>query len=47
MTLENNTYTENETLLVRFGGKDYSSLSEYQAECGQDKGSVYSATVSE
>ena len=41
MTLENNTYTENDTLLVRFGGKNYSSLAEYQAECGQDKGSVY------
>ncbi len=39
--LENNLYTKNDTLLVRFDGKDFSSLEEYQSETGKDTGSRY------
>jgi hypothetical protein len=42
MIIDNNTYTENNTLLVRFGGVNYSSLSEYVSASGMDKSSKYS-----
>ncbi len=42
--LENNLYTKNDTLLVRFGGKDFSSLEEYQKETGKDAGSKYTVS---
>ena len=41
ITLKNNTYTPNDTLLVYFGGKSYTSLEQYQKEMGNDSGSTY------
>ncbi len=41
MTLKNNLYTRNHTLLNRFGGVFYNSLPEYQATTGKDAGSKY------
>lgn len=42
ITLDNNTYTENDTLLNHFGGKSYTDLEEYKSETGKDKNSTYS-----
>jgi hypothetical protein len=42
ITLDNNTYTENDTLLNHFGGKSYADLEEYKSETGKDKNSTYS-----
>ena len=39
--LDNNKYTRNEVLLNRWGGVDYSYLSEYKTATGQDKNSSY------
>lgn len=41
ITLKNNRYTRNDTLLVRFGGESFTDLAEYQRKCGTDDGSVY------
>ena len=41
VTLENNLYTENATLLNRFGGEDFCDLDTYKARSGQDKNSRY------
>ena len=41
MTLDRNRYTRNETLLNRFGGKDYNDLEAYQNSTGNDKNSTY------
>ena len=38
---DNNTFTRNDTLLVRWGGEDFNSLEEYQKKTGQDKNSKY------
>ena len=41
VTLENNLYTENATLLNRFGGENFCDLDTYKARSGQDKNSRY------
>lgn len=41
MVINNNKYTENEILLIRFGGVNYSSLEEYSQASGNDKESAY------
>ena len=41
VTLENNLYTENATLLNRFGGENFCDLDTYKAKSGQDKNSRY------
>ena len=41
ITLKNNKYTRNDTLLVRFGGNNYSDLEAYKVACGVDAGSAY------
>ncbi|MBE6634088.1 MAG: hypothetical protein E7620_07095 [Ruminococcaceae bacterium] len=43
ITLENNLYTPNSTLLVRFGGENHTALSEYQAATGKDAESSYAS----
>lgn len=43
MVLDNNTYTENKTLLIYYGNKNYSDFEEYREETGQDKNSVIKA----
>ena len=40
--LENNVYTKNPTLLVRWGERDYADLDEYKAKTGKDINSKYS-----
>ncbi len=40
ITLKNNRYTLNDRLLIRFGGKNYTSLEEYKRRTGKDSGSV-------
>ena len=37
----NNTFTKNDTLLVRWGGENYNDLEAYKAATGQDAGSNY------
>ena len=39
--LANNTFTKNDTLLVRWNGQDFNDLEEYKAATGQDAGSKY------
>lgn len=41
VTLENNLYTENATLLNRFGGENFCDLDTYKTRSGQDKNSSY------
>lgn len=41
VTLENNLYTKNATLLNRFGGENFCDLDTYKARSGQDKNSRY------
>ena len=41
ITLRNNQYTQNEVLLNRFGGKNYTALGEFQRQTGQDIASTY------
>ncbi len=41
ITLTNNRYTPNDTLLNRFGGVNYTELAEYQAQTANDIGSMY------
>ena len=41
VTLENNLYTKNATLLNRFGGENFCDLDTYKAKSGQDKNSRY------
>ena len=43
VTLENNLYTKNATLLNRFCGEDFCDLDTYKARSGQDKNSRYIA----
>ena len=43
VTLEDNLYTENATLLNRFGGENFCDLNTYKARSGQDKNSRYIA----
>ncbi len=35
--LDNNTYTKNEQLLIRFGGENFNRFEDYTAKTGQDK----------
>lgn len=39
--LNNNIYTKNDTLLVRWGGEDFNDLDIYKAKTGQDRDSKY------
>ena len=41
ITLKNNRYTPNDTLLNRFGGVNYTELAKYQAQTANDIGSMY------
>ncbi|MBE6636827.1 MAG: hypothetical protein E7618_03360 [Ruminococcaceae bacterium] len=41
ITLKNNIYTPNDTLLVHFGGTSYTSLEEYRKQTGKDCDSRY------
>lgn len=41
VTLRNNRYTPNATLLIRWDGRDFHDLDTYRRACGQDEGSVY------
>ena len=41
ITLQNNKYTPNKTLLIFFGDKKYTELAEFQAQTSHDAGSVY------
>ena len=41
VALRNNLYTGNDTLLVRWGEKNYPSLDEYKSATGNDEGSEY------
>ena len=41
ITLDNNKYTKNDTLLNRYGGENFSELNEYIQKTGNDKNSFY------
>lgn len=41
VTFKNNRYTRNDTLLVRYGGENFTDLEEYKAKCQKDTGSTY------
>ena len=41
ITLRNNKYTPNNTLLIFFGDKKYTDLAEFQAQTSHDAGSMY------
>jgi len=41
ITLRNNKYTPNNTLLIFFGDKKYTELAEFQAQTSHDAGSMY------
>lgn len=41
ITLENNKYTPNKKLLIRFGGVEYTSLEQYKKQTGRDGKSSY------
>jgi hypothetical protein len=41
ISLKNNAYTKNDTLLTYFGEKAYTDLEEYKEQTGQDENSTY------
>jgi len=41
VTLTNNSYTPNDTLLLFFGDRTYTELADFQAQTGREAGSVY------